>query len=103
MMRQRLTGSYLVDHVQSALKDGIKDLGYLAGDVPPQLVDNSCHGAEDFRLTGGRDIALVVNEDGIQQGGNKVLTNLKQQQQQQEASAKKALSDAQKPEQTCFK
>lgn len=68
--------SYFVDHVEGALKHGIKDLGYLAGDVPPQLVDNGCHGAEDFRFTGGGDIALVVDEDGIQQRWNKVLPYL---------------------------
>lgn len=69
--------SYLVDHVQGALKDGIKDLGYLAGDVSPQLVDNGRHGAEDFGFTSSGDVALVVNEDGVQQWRNKVFPDLK--------------------------
>lgn len=70
---------HLVDHVQGALEDGVKDLGYLTGDVSPQLVDNCCHGAEDLRLTGSRNIALVVNEDGVQQRWNKVLPYLEKQ------------------------
>lgn len=67
---------YLVDHVQGALEDSIKDLGDLTGNVSSQLVDDSGHSAEDLGLTCSRDIALVVNEDGVQQWWNKVLTNL---------------------------
>ena len=74
-----ITVPHLVDHVQGALEDGIKDLRYLTGDVSPQLVDNGCHGAEDLRLTGSGNIALVVNEDGVQQRWNKVLPYLEKQ------------------------
>lgn len=73
------TVPHLVDHVQGALEDSVKDLGYLTGDVSPQLVDNGCHGTEDLRLTGSGNIALVVNEDGVQQWWNKVLPYLEKQ------------------------
>lgn len=68
--------THLVDHIQSALEDGIKDLGDLSGDVDSQLVDNGCHGAEHLRFTSGRDVPLVVDEYGLQQGGHKVLCHL---------------------------
>ena len=73
---QPICGPHLVDHVQGALKDGIKDLGYLTGDVTSQLIDDGRHGAEDLGLTGRRDITLVVYEDGIQKWWNEVLSNL---------------------------
>lgn len=44
--------------------------------MAPQLVDNGCHGAEDLGFTGGGDVALVVDEDGVQQRWNEVLPNL---------------------------
>lgn len=66
----------LVDHVQSALKDGIKDLGDFSRDVDSQLVDDGCHGAEDFGLPGSRDVPLVVDEHRLQQGGHEVLSHL---------------------------
>lgn len=68
--------AYLVDHVESALEHGIKDLRYLTGDVPPQLVDDGCHGAENLGLAGSRDIALVVDQDRIEQRWYKVLPYL---------------------------
>lgn len=68
---------YLVDHVEGALEDGVKDLRYLTGDVSPQLVDNGRHGAEHLRFAGGWDVALVVNENSVQQRRNKVLSDLK--------------------------
>lgn len=71
--------TYFVDHVQGALEHGVKDLRDLAGDVSPQLVDDGCHGAEDLGLTGGGDIALVVDEDGVQQRRNKVFPDLEEQ------------------------
>lgn len=74
-----MTHTHLVDHVQSALKDGVKDLGDFSRDVDSQLVDNGCHGAEDLGLTGSGDIALVVDEDGVQQRWNKVLPYLEEQ------------------------
>ena len=64
----------LVDHVQSALKDGIKDLGDFSRDVDSQLVDDGCHGAEDFGLPGSRDVPL--DEHRLQQGGHEVLSHL---------------------------
>lgn len=78
--------SYLVDHVQGALEDGVKDLGYLTSDVPPQLVHNGRHGAEDLRLTGGGDVALVVNEHGVQQRGNKVFSDLEKEEMDEQGS-----------------
>lgn len=66
----------LVDHVQSALKDGIKDLGDFSRDVDSQLVDDGCHGAEDFGLPGSWDVPLVVDEHRLQQGGHEVLSHL---------------------------
>lgn len=71
-----MTQTDLVDHVQSALKDGIKDLGDFSRDVDSQLVDDGCHGAEDLGLPGSRDVPLVVDEHRLQQGGHKVLSHL---------------------------
>ena len=71
-----MTQTHLVDHIQSALEDGVEDLGDFSSDVNSQLVDNCRHGAEDLRLPGSRDVPLVVNEHGLQQGGHKVLRNL---------------------------
>lgn len=51
----------LVDHIEGTLEHSIKDLRYLTGDVAPQLVDDGCHSAENLRLTGSRDVALVVD------------------------------------------
>lgn len=68
--------TYFVDHVECTLEHSVKDLRYLTGDVPPQLVDNCCHGAEDLGLTGGRDVALIVNQDRIEQRWYKVLPHL---------------------------
>lgn len=68
--------SYLVDHVEGALEDGVKDLGNLAGDVPAQFVDNGRHGAKDLGLAGGGNVTLIVDEDSVQQWGDKVLSNL---------------------------
>lgn len=44
--------------------------------MPPQLVDDGCHGAEDLGFSGSGDIALVVDEDSVQQRWNKVLPDL---------------------------
>lgn len=71
-----VTQTHLVDHVQSALKDSVKDLGDFSRDVDSQLVDNRRHGAEDLGLSGGRDVPLVVDEHRLQQGGHKVLSHL---------------------------
>lgn len=71
-----MTQTDLVNHVQSALKDGIKDLGDFSRDVDSQLVDDGCHGAEDLGLPGSRDVPLVVDEHRLQQGGHKVLSHL---------------------------
>lgn len=71
-----MTRTHLVDHVQSALKDSVKDLGDFSCDMDSQLVDNGCHGAEDLRLSCSRDVPLVVDEHGLQQGGHKVLSHL---------------------------
>lgn len=68
--------THLVDHVQSTLEDSIKDLGDLSGDVDSQLVNNGCHGAEHLGFTSGRDVPLVINEHGLQQGGHEVLCHL---------------------------
>lgn len=68
--------TYFVDHVESTLEHSIKDLRYLTGDVAPQLVDDGCHGAENLGLTGSRDIALVVDQDRIEQRWYKVLPDL---------------------------
>lgn len=86
----RFITSYLVDHVQGALKDGVKDLGYLAGDMSSQLVDNGRHGAEYFGFTSSRDVALVVDEDSVQQWRNKVFPNLKDMRTNQNRGKKAA-------------
>lgn len=70
------TRTYLVDHVQRALEDGVEDLGDFSRDVDAQLVDDGRHGAEDLGLPRGRHVPLVVDEDGLQQGGHKVLPHL---------------------------
>lgn len=67
---------YLIDHTQRALKHGVKDLGDFSCDVDAQLVYDGCHGAEDLRLPGSRDVPLVVDEHRLQQGGHKVLRHL---------------------------
>lgn len=69
--------THLVDHVQRALKDGVKDLGDLGGDVASQLVDDGRHCAQHLGLAGRRDVSLVVYEHGLQQGGHKVLRHLR--------------------------
>lgn len=71
-----MTQTDLVDHVQSALKDSIKDLGDFSRDVDSQLVDDGCHGAENLGLPGSRDVPLVVDQHRLQQGGHKVLCYL---------------------------
>lgn len=68
--------TYFVDHVESTLKHSIKDLRDLTSDVSPQLVDNGRHGAEDLRLSGGGDVALVVNQDRIEKRWHEVLPYL---------------------------
>lgn len=45
----------------------------------PQLVDDGRHGAEDLGLPGSGDIALIVDEDGVEQGRDKVLSDLVKQ------------------------
>lgn len=74
-----MTPTNLVDHVQSALEDCVKDLGDFSGDVGSQLIDDGCHGAEDLGLSGCWDVSLVVDEHGLQQGRNKVLCHLEPQ------------------------
>ena len=40
----------LVDHVQGALKHGVKDLGDLDGDVGLQLIHHCCHHRQHLRF-----------------------------------------------------
>lgn len=68
--------THLVDHTQRALKHSIKDLGDFACDVHSQLVYDGCHGAENLRFPGSWDVSLVVDQHGLQQGGDKVLPHL---------------------------
>lgn len=44
--------------------------------MPAQLVDDGRHGAEDLGFSGSGDVALVVDEDGVQQRRDKVLPDL---------------------------
>lgn len=44
--------------------------------MSPQLVYNDGHGAEYFRLSSSWNISLVVNENCVQQGRNKVFSYL---------------------------
>lgn len=44
--------------------------------MPAQLVDDDRHSAQNFWFSGGRNVPLVVNENSIQQGRNKVFSYL---------------------------
>lgn len=76
--------TYFVDHVESTLKHSIKDLRDLTSDVSPQLVDDGRHGAEDLGLSGGGDVALVVNQDRVEKRWHKVLPYLEWHQKYSE-------------------
>lgn len=76
--------TYFVDHVESTLKHSIKDLRDLTSDVSPQLVDDGRHGAEDLGLSGGGDVALVVNQDRIEKRWHEVLPYLEWRQKYSE-------------------
>lgn len=77
MLSDQKKGSYFVDHIQCAFKNGIKDLRNLSCNVAAQFVYDGCHGAEHFRLSGRRDVPLVIYQDGVQQRWNKVLPDLR--------------------------
>lgn len=68
--------TYFVDHVESTLKHSVEDLRDLTRDVSPQLVDDGRHGAEDLGLSGGGDVALVVNQDRVEKRRHEVLPYL---------------------------
>ena len=58
--------------------------------MSPQLVDDGRHGAEDLGLTGGGNVALIVDEDGVQQRWNKVLPDLENNGRDQQGSTTEA-------------
>lgn len=89
--------TYFVDHVESALKHSIKDLRDLTSDVSPQLVDDGRHGAEDLGLSGGGDVALVVNQDRIEKRWHEVLPYLEWHQKYYSFFAQLSLNSTASP------
>lgn len=63
-----------VDHFESALEDGIKDLGYFASDMRAQPIHNGGHCAEDFGLSRVRDRRpLVIQQNSIEKRRDEVF------------------------------
>ena len=72
----RILFKVLVDHVQSALKDSVKDLRDLLSDVASQLIDNYRHGTQHLGLSSRWNVALVVEQYSIEERRNKIVRNL---------------------------
>ena len=72
---------YLIDHIQRAFKDSIKDLRYFSSNVPSQLVYYNSHRTEHFWLPGSWYIPLVIYKNCVQQRWNKVFSYLEAENQ----------------------
>lgn len=59
--------------------------------MSPQLVDDGRHGAEHLGLSGSGDVALVVDEDGVQQRRNKVLSYLENNRRDQQPATEEEM------------
>lgn len=68
--------NYLIDHVQCAFKDSIKDLRYFSSNVPSQLVYDNGHCTKYFWLPGSWNVPLVIYKNCVQQRWNKVFSYL---------------------------
>lgn len=67
----------LIDHAQGAFENGVEDLGHLRRDSRFQLGDNGRHRCQYFGFSSRWNIALVVEQDSVEQWRNEVCQNLK--------------------------
>lgn len=66
----------LVDHLQSALEDGVEDARQSTENVIAQSINDGCHRVQDLGLTSDRRTLLIVGCHGIKKGRKEIVGDL---------------------------